>query len=302
LSDSPPSSLSVLIPFGIVTLIWGSTWIVIAGQLGSVPASWSVAYRFLIAGTVMLAIALVRRESLRLDARGWAFAAVAGTAQFTLNYGLIYEAEKHVTSGLVAVVFALLLLPNALFGRIFLRHGIGPRLILGSIVAMIGIALLFVHEAQASTRGTAQVLTGVGFTLAAVFFASISNVMQATEASRRYPLATLLGASMLFGAAIDIARAWIVDGPPVIDWSLSYIAGLLYLGVIASSIAFTLYYRVIRDIGPARAAYSSVIIPVLAMLFSTVFEGYRWTWLAAAGGALTLVGLVIALSARRPAR
>jgi len=302
LSASPPSRLSVLVPFGIVTLIWGSTWIVIAGQLGSVPASWSIAYRFLIAGMVMLAIALVRRESLWLDARGWGFAVVSGALQFTLNYSFVYEAERHVTSGLVAVVFALLLLPNALFGRIFLGHRIGPRLILGSIVAMIGIALLFVHEAQASTRGTAQVLIGVGSTLAAVFFASISNVMQATQMSRRYPLATLLGAAMLIGAAIDVTRAWIVDGPPVIEWSFSYIAGLLYLGVIASSVAFTLYYRVIRDIGPARAAYSSVIIPVLAMLFSTVFEGYRWTWLAAAGGALTLVGLVIALSARRPAR
>lgn len=302
MSASPPSRLSVLVPFGIVTLIWGSTWIVIAGQLGSVPASWSIAYRFLIAGMVMLAIALVRRESLWLDARGWGFAVVSGALQFTLNYSFVYEAERHVTSGLVAVVFALLLLPNALFGRIFLGHRIGPRLILGSIVAMIGIALLFVHEAQASTRGTAQVLIGVGSTLAAVFFASISNVMQATQMSRRYPLATLLGAAMLIGAAIDVTRAWIVDGPPVIEWSFSYIAGLLYLGVIASSVAFTLYYRVIRDIGPARAAYSSVIIPVLAMLFSTVFEGYRWTWLAAAGGALTLVGLVIALSARRPAR
>ena len=302
MSASPPSRLSVLVPFGIVTLIWGSTWIVIAGQLGSVPASWSIAYRFLIAGMVMLAIALVRRESLWLDARGWGFAVVSGALQFTLNYSFVYEAERHVTSGLVAVVFALLLLPNALFGRIFLGHRIGPRLILGSIVAMIGIALLFVHEAQASTRGTAQVLIGVGSTLAAVFFASISNVMQATQMSRRYPLATLLGAAMLIGAAIDVTRAWIVDGPPVIEWSFSYIAGLLYLGVIASSVACTLYYRVIRDIGPARAAYSSVIIPVLAMLFSTVFEGYRWTWLAAAGGALTLVGLVIALSARRPAR
>jgi drug/metabolite transporter (DMT)-like permease len=78
--------------------------------------------------------------------------------------------------------------------------------------------------------------------------------------------------------------------------------GLAYLGIFASALAFTLYFGVLRIIGPAKAAYSSVIIPVIAMLFSTVFEGYRWSLLAGAGAVLTGIGLVIALRARRPAR
>ena len=98
---------AVLIPFAIVTLIWGSTWLVIKDQLGVVPASWSVTYRFLVAGLTMLAFAAYRRERLTLDARGWGFAAALAAFQFCLNFNFVYRAEGYVTSGLVAVIFAL---------------------------------------------------------------------------------------------------------------------------------------------------------------------------------------------------
>jgi drug/metabolite transporter (DMT)-like permease len=80
------------------------------------------------------------------------------------------------------------------------------------------------------------------------------------------------------------------------------VLGILYLGLFASALAFPLYYRVLRTIGPAKAAYSSVIVPVIAMSLSTVFEGYRWSLLAGAGAGVTAIGLVIALRARRPNR
>src|SRR5690606_32485971 len=108
--------------------------------------------------------------------------------------------------------------------------------------------------------------------------------------------------AMLLGAAMDGAFAWVTAGPPVFEWAATYIAGLLYLGVVASAVAFPLYFGIIRVIGPAKAAYSSVLIPVIAMLLSTVFEGYRWSLLAAAGAALAGTGLIVALKARRPAR
>ena len=132
--------------------------------------------------------------------------------------------------------------------------------------------------------------------------ASTANVMQATQTARAYPMSAMLGAAMLIGALLDAAFAWTTSGPPVIELRLGYLLGLGYLGIFASAIAFTLYFNVIRVIGPAKAAYSSVLIPVIAMTFSTVFEGYRWTWTAVAGAALVLIGLVLALRARRPNR
>ena len=303
-SQTKPQStrLAVLIPFGIVTLIWGSTWLVIRDQLGVVPPSWSVTYRFLVAGLCMTAYAAFRRESFRLGMRGYAFAAVIGVTQFCLNFNFVYRAEEHITSGLVSVVFALLLVPNAVFARIFLGQRLGRQLMVGSAIAIAGIVLLFVHEARADPNGPGQAIAGIALTLCAILAASTANVMQATPTAARYPMGSVLAVAMLVGAGIDASFAFATVGPPLVEHRAVYWLGILYLGVFASALAFPLYFGVLRTIGPAKAAYSSVIVPVIAMLLSTLFEGYRWSGLAVAGAALTGVGLVIALRARRPNR
>ena len=292
--------LAILIPFAIVTLIWGSTWIVIRDQLNVVPPSWSVSYRFLVGGVAMIIYAVIRREPLRLDARGWAFATLLAVLQFCLNFNFVYRAEAHITSGLVAVVFGLLLIPNALLGRFLLGQHLGRQLLLGSAVAMAGVGLLFVHEARVDPNGPGEALLGIGITMLGVISASFANILQATETAKRYPMGTMLAAAMLLGALIDAVIAWSFTGPPIVEWRPAYFLGVLYLGVVASAIAFTLYFGVLRVIGPAKAAYSSVLVPIIAMLLSTLFEGYRWSPLAISGAALAMIGLVIALRARRP--
>jgi drug/metabolite transporter (DMT)-like permease len=303
MSDTPRSATpAVLIPFAIVTLIWGSTWIVIRDQLGVVPASWSVTYRFVIAGVTMLAWGWRRGDRVRLDRRGWLFAAGLGLAQFCLNFNFVYRSEQYVTSGLVALMYALLVVPNSILARIFLGQRMGRQLLVGSAIALAGVALLFLHEAREHPENGPAVVLGLGIALAGVFAASVANVMQATPTARAYPMVPLLGVAMLIGAAIDAAYASLTVGPPVFDWRWSYVGGLLYLGIIASAVAFTLYYGLIRTIGPAKAAYNGVVVPVIAMLLSTLFEDYRWSPLAGAGAALALAGLVVALKARRPNR
>jgi drug/metabolite transporter (DMT)-like permease len=305
MTDAPaPQStrLAILIPFGIVTLIWGSTWIVIRDQLGVVPPSWSVTYRFLLAGVAMLAWAAWKREALWLDARGWMFATAIGLLQFCMNFNFVYRAEHHITSGLVAVTFALLLVPNAVLARIFLGQRMGTQLLVGSGVAICGVALLFWHEARANLGSGDALIAGMGLTLAGVAAASSANVLQATPMAKRYPMVATLGVAMLIGAAIDAVYAWITAGPPVFDARSGYWLGVVYLAIAASAIAFPLYFGIIRTIGPAKAAYSGVIVPVIAMTLSTVFEGYRWSALAAAGAVLVAIGMVIALRARRPNR
>jgi drug/metabolite transporter (DMT)-like permease len=300
--NEQPSILSprVLIPFLTVTLIWGATWIVIKDQLGVVPASWSVTYRFLLAGTVMFIVAAVTRVPIILKRDGMILAAIFGVAQFTFNFNFVYRAEIYITSGLVAVVFALLFVPNALFSRLFLGQKISGRFFIGSGLSIIGIALLFVNEARGDERDLMSTLTGIGFTLAGVLSASTANVLQATERARAQPMASLLAWGMVFGSIVNGSFAWITTGPPVVDMRLGYFLGIAYLGIIGSALAFTLYFGMIRLIGPAKAAYSSVTIPVVAMLISTAFEGYHWTPLAVAGCVTALSGLAVALSARKP--
>jgi drug/metabolite transporter (DMT)-like permease len=302
-ADRPNSMrAAVLVPFAIVTLVWGSTWIVIRGQLGVVPPSWSVCYRFAIAGVALLAWSAWRGERPTLDARGWLFAVALAVSQFCLNFNFVYRAETYITSGLVAVCFALLLVPNAILARLFLGQRMGTQLVIGSLIAITGIALLFLHEAHVDRTGGGAMAAGLGFVGAAVLSASTANVMQATSTAKRYPMLPMLGVAMLLGAAIDAAVAFAMTGPPVFDPSATYVLGVLYLGLAASALAFPLYFGLIRVIGPAKAAYSGVVVPVIAMLLSTIFEGYRWSVLAGSGAALAMVGLVVALTARRPNR
>lgn len=303
MSEQPTTLLSprVFLPFALVTLIWGSTWIVIKGQLGVVPPSWSVTYRFVVAGAAMFVFAAARRERPWLEPRAMAFAAVLGLAQFALNFNFVYRAEQHITSGLVAVLFALLIVPNTLLGRLFLKTPLERRFLAGAGIAIVGVALMILHEYRAAALGADEVIMGTLLTLAGVMSASTANVMQGTGIARAQSMVVMIAWAMLFGALADGSYAWITTGPPVIEKTGVYLGGILYLGIIASAVTFPLYFNVIRAVGPGQAAWSSVLIPIIAMGFSTVFEGYRWAPLSIAGGIVALVGLVIAV-AKRPER
>ena len=290
---------SVAIPFIIFTVIWGSTWIVIRDGLGVVPAQWSVTYRFVISAVAMAGVALAKRDSLRLDAGGALAALVLGFCQFCVNYNAVYLAERHITSGVVATVFALLLIPATLLCWIWLGDRPTVRFLWSSLVAVAGIVLLFLHEIHEHAASSGAVMAGIGLTIVGMIGASIANVLQARPEVRRYPLYGLLAWSMGVGAVIDGIVAYAFCGPPVFDPSLSYWAGVLYLALAASVLTFSLYYPVVRKIGPAKAAYSSAIVPILAMGFSTWFEHYRWTPTAVAGAVLALGGMAGALSRPR---
>ena len=291
--------LSVAIPFAIFTMIWGSTWIVIVDQLGEVPPQWSVAYRFVIAATAMTAVALWKGESLKLPPGALAAAAFLGLAQFSINFNAVYLAEQHITSGVVATFFALLVIPSTLLAWIFLGQRPTPRFLWSSAVAIAGIAMLFLHEFRQHSARPAELIAGLGFTLAGMIAASGANVFQARPKVRRFPLFSLLAWSMAIGAFINIVFAAAAAGAPTIETRPGYWLGLVYLALPASVLTFSLYYPVVRKIGPAKAAYSSVLVPIIAMALSTWFEGYRWTPLAATGAVLALGGMVGALSRPR---
>lgn len=296
----------IIVPFLLTAVIWGSTWLVIKGQLGDVPPSWSVTWRFTGAALGMFAFVLFKRLPLVPDWRGLTVAAVMGCSVFSLNFQFVYRSEQYLTSGLVAVLFALLLVPNSVFARIFLGQRISRGFLIGTLIAMVGIALLMLHEYElALARNAAMganVLIGGVMVLTALLFASVGNVVQASSFARGQSVPTLLAWAMLIGASVDAVIAWFLSGPPRFDWNLSYAGGVAYLAIIGTVVTFPMYNGLLRALGPGRASYNGVLVPVVAMLLSTVFEGYRWSWLAGAGSALAMIGLVVALRARSPSR
>ena len=289
----------VLVPFLIVSLIWGSTWLVIRDQLGMVPSSWSVTYRFAIAALGMFVLALIMRQPLRIDRAILPWTILLGLLQFCLNFNFVYAAEHHITSGLVAVIFALLIVPNALLGKYWLGRHIGRNFIVGSAIAAIGVAMLMLREYRVADVGGTEVMIGIGLTLCGVISASVSNVLQVTPKIARFPTMTILAWAMLWGAVANAAFAFAYNGAPVFDPRPAYLGGILYLAIIGSVVTFPLYFGLIRDIGPGKAAYSGVLVPVVAMLLSTIFEGYRWSPLAIGGAILAMAGLLVAMRPRK---
>lgn len=297
---APPHALlrpRIALPFLAISLIWGSTWFVITGQIDGVPPAWSVAWRFVLASVGMFAVVIVTHKGLAMPLRAHGLALAVGLCQFAGNYNFVYQAERHLTSGIVAVMIGLMIVPNAVLGRVLLRQPITARFAAGSAIAIAGIALLLVNEARAAPLG-GDVALGIWLALGAMFAASVSNVIQAGETGRRVSVFTLIAWAMLYGTIADVALAWLLSGPPVLPTDPRYWAGTAYLAILGSVVTFPLYYGLIREIGPGRAAYHNVMVVIVAMLLSTLLEGYRWSALAVAGSLLALIGLVIALRAK----
>ena len=305
---SAPSLLrtSIVVPFALTALIWGSTWWTITTQIGpengNVPAAWSVTYRFVIATPAMALVAVLMGSSLRMGAKAHRLAILIGLTQFCGNYMFVYEAERHLTSGIVALLLGLLLVPNAALGWLLLGQRVSARFVIGSLLAIAGMALLLVNEARVAPAG-GNVWLGVALASGGLLAAAVANVVQANETGRSVPMASLLAWSMAYGVVIDAGMAWALHGPPVLPRDPIYWAGAAYLALAGSVVTFPLYFKLVRDIGAGRAAYNSIVVVVLAMGLSTLLEGYRWTPLAIAGSMLALAGLLVALtSARKPSR
>lgn len=291
-------SPKVLIPFMLTGTIWGSTWFVITGQIADVPAAWGVFYRFMLATPALFVLAVVMGNRLRLNRAEHLLALGVGIAQFSGNFLFVYHSEEHITSGIVAVMFALLMVPNAIFAKIFIGEKVQGGFIGGSLVAIAGVSMLLVHEWNAAPLG-GNVGLGIVLAIGGMLAASIANVVQANPTGRGVPMVSLLAWAMLYGTAFDLAYAFMTAGPPQLPTAWQFWAGTAYLAIIGSVVTFPLHYNLVREIGAGKTAYNGIVTVCVAMLLSTLFEGFKWDALSAGGMALALIGMGMALRARR---
>ena len=300
--DANLLSWRIVLPFVLTGTIWGSTWFVITGQIDGVPAAWSVFYRFALATPALFLVALLMKRRLGLTRPEHRLALLVGLFQFTGNFLFVYHAELYVTSGIVAMMFGLLMVPNAALARLFLGERVQGGFLLGSAIAIVGVTFLLVHEWRANPDAGVvggNVLLGIALALLGILAASVANVIQANPTGRGVPMVSLLAWAMLYGTVFDLGFAALTAGPPPIPSDGGYWAGIVYLALIGSVITFPLHYNLVREIGAGRTAYNSILTISVAMLISTLFEDYRWTALTASGMALAVVGMVLALRSRR---
>lgn len=278
----------------VTVLIWGSTWLVIKFQLGLISPVVSVAWRFALASLILLLYALCRRKPLRFPARDHGWLALQGILMFGLNYIGVYLSEQYLTSGLVAVVFSLAVFMNAVGMRLFFAVPIRATAALAATLGVTGVALIFGRELLAAANAGVE-LRGVLLALAATAFASLGNMVATRNHRSALPVLQANAWSMLYGAAF-VAGVALVSGQRFrFDDSWPYIASLLFLAVFGSAVAFGAYLTLLGRIGAHRAAYTTVIIPIVALLLSTAFEHLHWHVQTFGGVAACVAGTTLAL-------
>jgi len=281
--------------YAAVVLIWGSTWAVIPYQLGSVAEEVSVAYRFALGSLSLFLYAALTRRRVGIPLRQYGMIVLTGSLMFSANYLFVYYSINHVTSGLVAVVFSLLVVINGFFERMFFGVAFEKRLVLASLFGVAGITCLFWPEIDRFSLAD-ETLVGVGFALIAVVLASLGNMGAIVNNSRNLPVVSVNAHGMAWGALMSLGVAAVTGKEINFSTDTSYVLSLLYLAVAGSAMAFGCYIALLRQIGAARAAYTSVLFPIVALSISTIVEDYHWTALAVAGVCFSLTGNWLALT------
>jgi len=283
--------------FWAPTLIWATTWHAILYQLGETPALYSVALRFGLASLLLFLIARWRGESVATQPRMHGWLLLTGAVQYGLNYLCTYEAEKYLPSGLVAVLFSLMIFTNALGGMLVFGQHMTRRFWWSGVVGVVGIALIFWPDIAAA-RNTPGVLLDIGLAMTAVTLASVGNMLTLRMTRQGMALVPLLGWSMGYGAASLLSIAWASGVAFQLDVRPSYWLSLMYLSALGSVAAFLLYFKLAQRQGPGRAALVGMVIPAIALLVSAALEAWRPSMVSASGIALCLAGL---WGATRPA-
>jgi len=286
-----------LLFYSLTVLIWGSTWFAIKLQLGEADPMVSVAYRFSLAAGLLLLWCRLRGLSLRFTRTEHLFLAMQGLFLFSSNYLLFYLAELHVTSGLAAVIFSTILIMNMINGVLFLGSPLDPRVLIGGGLGLAGIFLVFRPEITSFSLSTGS-FRGFLFCVVATYLASLGNIISARNQRSRMPLVQSNAFGMAYGALIMLLLAAFSGKSFVLPIHVTYLGSLFYLAVFGTIIAFGCYLTLIGNIGADRAAYATLLFPIVALFISTFLEGYSWSTPAIWGVALILTGNLLLLKKR----
>src|SRR3990172_2453075 len=273
----------------LTVLIWGSTWYAITFQLEVVPPEWSVAYRFLLASLILFIYSKLRGLNLRFTLREQLFIAMQGLLLFSVNYILVYFSEIYINSGMVSVLFSSVIVFNVFFGAVLLRNPVRSRVLLGSLVGIAGLALIFWPELEGFDLQGGQAL-GLILALVSAVSASLGNIVSARNQRNKLPVIQTNAYGMLYGAIFTSIIAIVRGVPLTFDLSAGYVGSLLYLALLGSVIAFGSYLTLLGRIGADRAAYVTVLFPVIALLLSALFENLQLDWVQFSGFALVILG------------
>jgi drug/metabolite transporter (DMT)-like permease len=276
----------------LTVLIWGTTWIALKLQLGDVAIPVSIVYRFGLAALVLFAMLLLSGRLQPVNRRGQLICLAQGLCLFCINFMCFYTASQWIPSGLIAVVFSTSTLWNALNARIFFKQKVARNVLAGGALGLIGLACLFWPELSGHSASR-ETLIGLGLALLGTLCFSAGNMLSSLQQKAGLRPLTTNAWGMLYGAAMLSLYCLLSGTPFTFEWNMRYIGSLLYLVIPGSVIGFTAYLTLVGRMGPERAAYCTVLFPIVALNISAFAEGYQWTTPALMGLVLVMLGNVL---------
>lgn len=285
--------------YAVTVLIWGTSWYAMELQL-VLPGELAIAYRFLLAAAMLVGFCLATGRSLRFSPRDHLFMALQGLCLFSLNYVLFYWAAEYLVSGLLAVCFSTIAVMNIANGALIYRQRVDPKVALAAALGLGGIGLVFWPELAKIELSRAAAL-GLGMSLIATYAASLGNMVTVRHSRAAIPVIEANAMGMSYGALFTFVFVVARGIPFEFVWTASYLGSLVYLALFASVIGFGCYLTLVQRIGADRAAYVTVLFPIVALTMSTFLESYRWSAAAFCGVVLVLAGNLLVLVRRRRA-
>lgn len=278
--------------YGLVVVIWGTTWIAIFLQQGPVAAPVSIFWRFAVASAAMMLVLLALGRLRKLAVRDHLFCMVQGCCVFCFNFWCFYTAAKFINTGLESVIFSMAVLYNAINSFIFFGQRPPARFWAAAILGLLGIITLFWDDLLAS-GWSHELLLGIGLSALGTYGFSLGNMISLRHQRNGLETMTTNAWAMTYGTLVMGTIALVRGDSFVPEWTMSYIGALLYLAIFGSVIAFGAYFTLVGRIGAGKAAYSTLLFPLVALSISTVYEGYVWHMNAVAGLLLILTGNLV---------
>ena len=278
--------------YGLVVVIWGTTWIAIFLQQGSVAAPVSIFWRFAVASATIMLVLLALKRLRKLALRDHLFCVVQGCCVFCFNFWCFYTAASWINTGLESVIFSMAVLYNAINSFMFFGQRPPTRFWAAAGLGLLGIITLFWDDLL-NSGWRPELLWGIGLSALGTYGFSLGNMISLRHQRNGLETMTTNAWAMLYGTLVMGAIAVIRGDNFMPEWTVSYIGALLYLALFGSVIAFGAYFTLVGRIGAGKAAYSTLLFPIVALSISTVYEGYVWHMNAVMGLLLILTGNMV---------
>ena len=285
---------STIFLFIATLLCWGPTWYIIKFQLGTVDPMVSVFYRFFLASVIILLFCIYKKINLRFSIKEHFFIAVLGIFLFNINYVIFYLSTQYLISGFVALCFSSILFMNVINNIIFHRSSPNIVTLIGGTIGTLGLIIIFYDEIISFefSSGTSY---GIFLGIIATYFASLGNLISAHTSKIKLEVIPVTGLGMFYGSISLVIYLILIGNSFSFEVSHQYIFSLIYLSIFGSVFGFSLYLTLIKKLGSNDAAYVAIIMPLMALVVSTFFEGLVWDLSLVLGAIMIVLGNIIIL-------